>query len=195
MLEFPNIKPDSVSWGLAANLMSFESDLSGTVQRVALPGARYYGTLTFSNRMGREAKLLEAFIQRINATAGIFLMAPPALNNLGSMGGAGRVAGANQTGLTLNTNQWQANQQLLFAAGDYIEVGGRVYMVVEDAASNGSGQATLQLNRPLLNSPANNSTVIKTPKVKMMMPDVEGLMRISSPFLYAGTIEVVEDLL
>lgn len=83
-------------------------------------------------------------------------------NGLGT--GGVLVAGASQVGDTLLTDQWPINTPLCVRAGDVIRVAGdnAVYLVTEDAGSNGSGEVNITINPPLRESPANNAAVTTT---------------------------------
>ena len=197
MSDFPNIRPDAVTWGCVANVATFESELSNTVQVQAIGNSRWEGQLTFTNRSGDEAQSLKAFLAGLEGPTGRFNLLPPDLNQRGTMSGDGRVTGSNQTGKTLNTNGWTANQARLFAAGDYISVANRVYMITQDVASSATGTATLTLNRPLVNTPNNLDVIARVgPRVKCMLVDgAQAQFSVSAPFIYAVTISFIEDLL
>lgn len=55
------------------------------------------------------------------------------------------VKGAGQTGQSLITDGWTAGVTGILKQGDYIEVASRLYMVMVDANSDGSGNATLDI--------------------------------------------------
>lgn len=76
------------------------------------------------------------------------------------------VAGASQTGEYLVTDGWTPSITGILKAGDILSLAGlnAVRDVVEDASSNGSGQATLRLNPPIWAgaSPADNAALTVT---------------------------------
>lgn len=72
----------------------------------------------------------------------------------------GRVATANMTGKVLPTTGWTASQAILFEAGDYIQIGNRLYIVVKRASSDLAGNASLYIFPRLRESPALNTPVI-----------------------------------
>jgi hypothetical protein len=79
---------------------------------------------------------------------------------LGAGGGTPVVAGSGQTGYLLVTNGWAASTAVL-KAGDVFTIAGLpwVYDVTEDVTSDGSGNATIPLNPPLLGNTATSSPV------------------------------------
>ena len=73
------------------------------------------------------------------------------------------VNGASQTGSSLIIDGCPTSETGWLLAGDFVQVGtgasSELYRVLEDVTTDGSGNATLSLNRDLLNSPSNNAAV------------------------------------
>ena len=71
--------------------------------------------------------------------------------------------GASQTGATLLIDGCTASQSSYLAAGDYIQIGAtassQLYKVTQTAASDGSGNATLEIWPELRSSPADNAAI------------------------------------
>jgi len=132
MADFPDIEPDLEEIGLIANNQVYDSILTGQVQTASLSGAKWTCAPTFSNRNGKEARDLRAFIFGQNGVSGRFNYYPASIDNAGTHAGLGVVDGAGQTGSTLETTGWDADQPLLFAAGDYITANGEMKMVTAD---------------------------------------------------------------
>jgi len=107
------------------------------------------------------------------------------------------VNGADQTGATLAIDGLQASKADVFKAGDYFQIGtgssARLYMVTADAASNASGEATLDIWPPLRASPADNAALtITNPKgVFRLTGDVNG-WDADAAGVYAVTLQAVE---
>lgn len=85
-------------------------------------------------------------------------------NGTGSSGVT--VNGGSQTGSTLDTTGWPISTSEVVKEGDRIKVAGlnRVIEIAADADSDGSGNATLSIDPPILsgNSPANGASVTTT---------------------------------
>lgn len=85
-------------------------------------------------------------------------------NGLGSAGVT--VSGASQTGTTLNTTGWPVSTSNVARAGDVIKVAGisHVLQVVDDANSDGSGNAALSINPPIFagGSPSDAAAITTT---------------------------------
>lgn len=83
------------------------------------------------------------------------------LSRNGTGTGTPVVNGASQTGDTLAIDGWGASQSNVMRAGDVFTVAGdnAVYMVGEDADSNGSGEVTLNISPALRVSPADGAAL------------------------------------
>lgn len=91
----------------------------------------------------------------------------------GSASGSVSVDGAGQTGSELDVTGFTPSQTSVLLAGDFIQVGTQLFMVLTDADSDGSGDATLDIWPNLRSSPANGATVtLSNPK---------GLFRLTTP--------------
>lgn len=79
----------------------------------------------------------------------------------GSWAGAPQVRGNNQTGDSVNIQGLTASQTGICKAGDLIKFDGhnKVYQVTDDADSDGSGHATINIQPRLETSPSNNSDI------------------------------------
>lgn len=187
------IKPDAAQLGAAFNVQSFSSQLSGSKQFKELPGSRWGGQLTWSNRQGLEARTLSAQLLSLRGMIGDFRITPPDHEGLGTALGSGVVNGAGQTGDSIVTDGWVANQPILLEIGDYIEINGELKKVTERAASNGSGQSTIKFQPPIRKSPANNSAVITIePKVTVRLTKPFNPASLSAPVIYAMSVDVEE---
>jgi hypothetical protein len=82
-----------------------------------------------------------------------------AKNGTGS--GTPAVDGASQTGTTLVTDGWGNNETNAVRAGDVIKLANdtAIYMVDEDASSNGTGQMTIPITPALRKSPGDGDLI------------------------------------
>ena len=195
-MNFPDIHPDAADWGLESNTAEFRSDLNNTVQHGQLAGHRWRGVLTFTNRGGSDARRLKAFLNNLLGPSTRFNLQPPDNEKVGTMAGLGTVAGAGQTGTSLNTTGWNNNQSLLFDYGDYFEVNGELKQITQPISSDGTGNATLVFTPPLLTSPANAAPIeVHDPRVSVYLEnDNQARAQVSAPYIYALSISVVEDI-
>ena len=63
-----------------------------------------------------------------------------------------RVNGASQTGNQVALDGFANSTNNVFKAGDYIQIGSYLYMVIEDVNSNGSGEANVKIEPALRSS-------------------------------------------
>jgi hypothetical protein len=112
-----------------------------------------------------EDRDFSAFVTAMKGTHGTFTMGPPSgLGNTPRGIGTGTplVNGANQTGASIITDGWTAGQTGILKAWDWMQIESRLYAVLADANSDGSGNATFDIWPPLRKSPANNATITVT---------------------------------
>jgi hypothetical protein len=150
--------PRVLDFSLVPSTQSFSSPLSGAVQTVEMPGARWAISFVMENLAEADSALLQAFFVKLRGRAGRFYLhnfARPTPR--GTLTGTPLVMGAAQTGNTLIIDGCAVGATLL--AGDFFGVNGELKMVVADAAANGSGQMTLTLEPPLRSSPADNAAI------------------------------------
>ncbi len=108
-----------------------------------------------------------AFAMQLKGSYGTFLMGDPAFPTpRGSWGGTPLVNGANQTGNTLVIDGASLNTTNYARTGDYFQVGtglsARLYKVMADANSDGSGNVTLSVSPSVRPATANNATITTT---------------------------------
>ena len=184
--------PGSLDWSLASNTVSFESPLSGSVQTVEFPGARWKASFMMANLTQDDAALLQATLVRLRGRAGRI-----SLHNFerpqprGTVSGMPLVMGAAQTGNTLIIDGCTVGSTLL--AGDYIGVNGELKMVVSDATANGSGQMTLTIEPPLRASPADNGAITTSqPTATFMLVNDESKWSTAPGLFTSFPIDLVE---
>ncbi len=120
------------------------------------------------------ARQLQAFICALDGAVGTFYFGDPQMATpLGLNVGTPVVNGAGQTGKTLSTTGWTPSTTGVLKAGDYIQLGTYLHIVLQDASSNGSGVAVLDIFPRLRVSPSNGSSVITT--------GAKGLFRLDPP--------------
>jgi len=129
--------------------------------------------------LNSDAASVKAFLADLQGQYGTFLYGDPdylAVGARGSLGGTPLVNGAGQTGNTLAIDGASLSVTNWIRKGDYFQLGtgtsARLYMITEDANSNGSGEVTLTFQPALRSSPADNQAVTIT--------GAKGLMRLAS---------------
>lgn len=114
-----------------------------------------------------------AFFLKLNGMRGTFRFGDPdAKTPRGVATGTPLVKGNGQSGNSLITDGWTPTITGILKAGDYLQLEDRIYKVLDDANSNGTGEATLTIWPNLRSVPSDDSPLIKT--------NAKGLFRLSS---------------
>jgi len=77
----------------------------------------------------------------------------------GNWGGSILVNGGSQTGTTIDLDGFGASDSDAVKAGDLIQWDKKIYIVTDDAASNGSGEASVNIEPAIISSPGDNDPV------------------------------------
>ena len=176
-LTFPTLSkaPAVCRFSLVPNTQTFESPLNRTVQTIDLPGARWLFALEYRAISLADARLLKAFFAKLRGRAGRFYLGDythkaPAGTALGS----GMIKGAGQTGNSLITDNWTANQAALLLPGDYVGINGELKLITEVIAADAFGEATLVFEPPMRTSPPDDTVlVVSNPTCTFMLKDDE----------------------
>lgn len=158
---------------LVSNTLVHQSPLSRVEQALERAGALWAAEYTLPTMKRAQAAAWVAALVSLRGRFGTFsAFDPDAKTARGSAPGTPLVMGASQTGHALISDGWGLSQTGILFAGDYIEVAGRLYMIVQDASSDGAGtgEATLSIEPALRESPADNAAIITAnTKVKMRL--------------------------
>jgi hypothetical protein len=126
------------------------------------PGAHWEIEVAFLPVLRAEAQRLEAFLLSLRGKAGTFRLADPYRSlPLGSNLGTPLVRVATVAGdEAVLTKGWTINQVDALKAGDFIEIGTRLHMVLQDADADASGNATVNVWPPIRQVHAVNAPLI-----------------------------------
>lgn len=163
------IVPSSAALTWMDNTREFVSPLSGQIRTEGLAGGRWKLSLTVQSLKSKTGPddplhLLEAFLFKLNGKEHRVICPDFGYSRAGSGVGFNpptvvpSVAGAGQTGLSLNTDGWELSQTVMYA-GDRIGVGTQMIPVTSDVVSDGTGAATINLAHPLRSAPADNAAL------------------------------------
>lgn len=111
-----------------------------------------------------QARAWQSAFLKLNGVEGTFLFQDPkAADHRGALtlstSLAPKVNGAGQNGSDLVTDGWPINVTDMLLEGDYISVNSRLYQLLEDASSNGTGDATLSIWPHARNDLADNADI------------------------------------
>jgi hypothetical protein len=137
---------------------------SGRRQARQIDGQRFRLRLRFPIMTRTEFAPINAFVMKQRSQMESFTYSPPTISSaLGVASGIISVNGAILAGVTSVAIDGMANSTSgVFKAGDYFRFTGqtKVYMVMADVSSNGSGQGTLTFEPPLRANVSDNAVLI-----------------------------------
>ena len=140
------------------------SPFSARQQVYKYSGQFWEADITLPPMKREDAEQWITFLMKLNGAYGTFLLGDPnGATARGVATGSPVVNGASQTGYELVTDGWTADTTGILKAGDYIQLGtgsdSRLYKVLDDVDSDGSGNATLDLWPNLRSSPDDDATI------------------------------------
>jgi hypothetical protein len=145
-----------------------KSPFTGKEKAVAHQGQFWSANLSMSPIERADAGAVTAWFTSLNGREKTFLLGDPAAataqGSASSAPGTPVVNGASQTGSALICDGAPNDATNYLKEGDYVQLGSgsssRLYMVLEDVTSDGSGNFTLNLWPNLRSSPANDDTLV-----------------------------------
>ena len=72
VINDPGIIPEIFTFGIKYRTQISTSNISGITQTVEIPGARWHGSMTFSNMLPAESAVLKAWLLELRGSAGRF---------------------------------------------------------------------------------------------------------------------------
>ena len=164
MVDFPNIKPQSMRVGLTGNTKTFTSTFNQSVTAVEFAGAYMTMSMTFDSLDSGsayeydEVNDMSAFLFELGGMSGVAKI--PIFHRPGSPAKGNPVTSvADQLGGLLNTTGWTPNT-LILKRGQYITVNNELKMVLNDTVSDIAGNSTLAFKPWLRSSPDVGTEVI-----------------------------------
>ena len=121
------------------------------------------------------ANLWLSFLLQLRGRRGTFKIGDQDAKSItGAATGTIRVNGASQTGNQVALDGFANSTSNVFKAGDYIQIGSYLYMVIENVTSNGSGEANVKIEPALrqgIETIADDATVIYSNTTTLMRLD------------------------
>ena len=180
-----------------------QSPFTFSQQVVRHAGARWSATISIPPVKRSDSEYWNSFLLRLRGQFGTFLLGDPNAatprGSAASAAGTPVVNGASQTGNELAIDGLPASAVGYLRAGDYIQLGSaasaRLYKVLEDVDSNGSGEATLNLWPDLRSSPADGAAVVvSSAKGVFRLSNNEAVWTINNAGFYSISFAAVEAL-
>ena len=166
-------------------------------------GQRWEADITLPPMKREDAEQWVSFLMKLYGQKGTFLLGDPlggtARGSASTSAGTPVVNGASQTGGTLAIDGLPASATGYLKAGDYIQLGSaataQLYKVLNDANSNSSGEATLDIWPNLRASPSDGATVVvSNAKGVFRLASNETIWNINKLALYGIVFGAIESL-
>lgn len=206
ILTFPTSvrRPTAATIRPLAQSTTQTSPFDGSVQTLYQPGFRWAGTLTWSRIPIDEWRVLSAFINSLHGRAGRFTYTHPLCDRRATASiGTPLVAGASQTGTSLNVDGFPSAVATVMKAGDWFSYADsasrpRLHQAVEDVVTSSGGTATIAITPPLRSAPPDNAALSLTAPVAvwMLATDDQGDAAVNGADAYRAsiTLEIEEAL-
>ncbi len=138
--------------------------ISGKRQTRQIGGQYWRIYATYPPMTRSEFEPIYGFLMKQRGSFETFTMVPPVVGSTTATGyGTPVINGGSQTGRTVNTDGWTANQSAgnLLKAGNYLKFANhdKVYVLTDANTSGSSGESTLSIEPALLTSPADGSAI------------------------------------
>jgi hypothetical protein len=157
----PGIKQFTLNANNATSLSRSPFTFSTQVQEHTGQIWTFEATLPPMERADAESWL--CFLAKLLGSRGTFLIGDPlGKTPRGQATGTPLVKGASQTGQSIITDGWTPTVTGILKAGDYMQIGNRLYKVLTDTNSNGSGEATFDIYPRIRESPSDNAGITVT---------------------------------
>ena len=139
ILSFPAVDPDTQQFGIKYNTQISSSEISGITQTVELPGARWAGSLSFTDMSKAESALLKVFLLNLRGSSGRFFYGDTSHKNpFNAVTGTPTIESGSTPRLITVT---LGSSSPVLSAGDYIQVGNddarELKMVLSSAVVSG----------------------------------------------------------
>jgi hypothetical protein len=152
--------PSSIEWDPQELVAVNRSPFTGQTQTYDWGAAWWEGHVSFPpmSRMGFD--YWTAFLAECRGPVNAFSLGDPrARVPKGAPAGTPVVSGAGQTGFSLVTRGWRPSASRLLLPGDFIQIGYRMYKVMDQVNADSSGDATISLFPNLRDQPADGAAI------------------------------------
>jgi hypothetical protein len=177
-----------------------QSPFTAVQQVYRYSGQFWEADITLPPMKRADAEYWISFLLKLNGPFGTFLMGDPnGATARGVATGTPRVNGGGQTGNELVTDGWTTSTTGILKAGDYIQLGAastaRLYKVLDDVNSDGSGNATLTLWPDLRSAPGDDAVItVSNTKTNFRLNSAQTSWDINEATIYGLTFGAREAL-
>lgn len=155
----------NITFRMSTRTALSESPFTFKQQVIAYAGRRWEVDVTLPPMKHADARQWLAWLAKLDGNINTFTLGDPlGATARGSAGGTPLVAGAAQTGASLDVDGCTLSTTGWLLEGDYIQLGtgasARLYMVTADVNTDGAGAATIPIWPEITTAPADNASVI-----------------------------------
>ena len=155
--------PQSVELGAQDTVAISTSPFTGQQQVQDWQASWLTGTITMPPLTNTQAQTWIAFLLQLRGQANVFQFGDPiARAPQGTGAGVPVVNGAGQSGYSLATRGWTANATGVLLAGDWLQIGYRLYRCLDATNADASGYASVPIWPQLRESPADGVALVLT---------------------------------
>ena len=163
------------NWGLRKTVAITQSPFTAQQQVYQHEGEQWKATFSLPPMKKDKAAIWLSFLLQLRGIRGTFKIGDQDRKNIqGVATGTILVNGANQIGNSIDLDGFANSTNNVFKAGDYIQINSYLYMIVENANSNGSGQSNVKIEPSLrsgIETINDNTTVLYTNTTTIMRLD------------------------
>lgn len=157
----PGIK--TIEWTMSSTVGVAQSPFTLQQQVQEWPGQIWQAKVTLPPMSRANAGAWMGFFGSLRGRANTFMLGPaPFKSPLGAAGGTPVVNGANNGGSTLATKGWPVGVTNVLKAGDFVQLGNYLHMVVNSENSDGLGNANFDIWPNIRVTPSDGDQVIVT---------------------------------
>lgn len=130
----------------------------------AQPGQAWAANVTLPPMTREDAEPWLSFLLKLNGPQGYFYLADPISKMLRGIGSAtAKIDGGGQTGQQISIKDIEPNTTNVYSVGDFIEIEQRLYKVLDQVDSDGSGDATVNIWPRLRIASTDNTPIVSNP--------------------------------
>ena len=163
------------NWSLTRAVGVSTSPFTFQSQVIQHQGEFWRTVVTLPPMLKTNAHVWLSFLLQLRGRRGTFKIGDQDCKTIkGTATGTVLVNGAGQTGNQVALDGFNASRTNVFKAGDYIQIGSFLYMVIEDVSSNSSGEANVKIEPSLRSSIEtinDNTTVVYSNTTTIMRLD------------------------
>ncbi len=163
------------NWGLRKTVSITQSPFTAQQQVYEHDGQQWKATFSLPPMLKDSASVWLSFLLSLRGVRGTFKIGDQDRKTIqGVATGTIRVNGASQVGNSIDLDGFANSTNNVFKAGDYIQINSYLYMIIEDANSNGSGEANVKIEPSLrsgIETINDDTTVIYTNTTTIMRLD------------------------